>query len=163
MVTATKAADANTGTPAEPGTIEGTLAWKPIIKGSVKLQVSFTKDGNNLRGFVVDRKNVSATTPEEANIGTLVVIDALSNKVIEGVLDVTTDNATNKPKSYIDYSSGNLKVTFASGSALLDDSSTLVDYRYDNRQVGDGAIGTNQLKVPEVSIRIDSMPVLKII
>ena len=45
----------------------------------------------------------------------------------------------------------------------MEDSSTLVDYRYDNRQVGDGAIGTNQLKVPEVSIRIDSMPVLEII
>ena len=78
-------------------------------------------------------------------------------------MDTSTDTATNKPKTYIDYSSGNLKVTFASGSALMEDSSTLVDYRYDNRQIGDGAIGTNQLQIPDVSIRIDSMPVLEII
>lgn len=79
-------------------------------------------------------------------------MDAISNKAIEGVIDST--------QSYMEYTSGNLKVVFASGATLLEDSSTLVDYRYDNRQVGDGAIGTNQLQVPEVSIRIDSMPVV---
>ena len=151
---------------ANPGTIEGTLAWKPIIKGSIKLTVNFKNNSNpnnTIRAFIVDRKNISATTVEEANLGTLVVVNALDGKVIEGVLNTATETNATKPNSYVDYASGSIKVVFASGYTLLEDSSTLVDYRYDNRQVGDGAIGTNQLQVPEVSIRIDSMPVLEII
>ena len=43
---------------------------------------------------------------------------------------------------------------------LETNSQTAVNYAYNNMSIGDGAIGTNALQVPEVDIRIDTLPVV---
>ena len=139
------------GLPINNGSIEGSLAWKPILKGSIKIPVAYTKGTTQAQGYIVDRRDTSANAT--GTTGKLAVIDALSSNAVEGVLADT---------STVNYTSGAVKVDFASGVTLTDSTltSVLVDYKYDNRQVGNGAIGTNQLQVPEVNIRIDTMPVV---
>lgn len=121
------------------GTITGTLAWKPIIKGSIKIPIQYKGTGDSTSAFVVDT----------AKDGTLTLEDAQGNAV-ENVLGTST----------INYDSGALSVTMASGVTLEPYSMTLANYAYNNKSIGDGQIGTNALTVPEVDIKIETMPVI---
>jgi len=122
------------------GTITSSLSWKPIIPGTIKMQVRY-KDatGNPAVGFVVDT----------AKDGTLKLVDPEGNDVAS-VLGTAT----------IDYASGALNVALTGDNELVDAKSVQLNYHYNNKSIGDGQIGTNALKVPEVNIRIDTLPVV---
>ena len=118
--------------------VTGTLAWAPIIKGTVRIPVQYKKDENSVIGEVVD-------TPKD---GTLILRDPLTHEKIE---DPTLTTGT------IDYESGAIEIDL---TGLENNSQTLANYRYNNMSIGDGAIGTNALQVPEVDIKIDTLPVV---
>lgn len=120
------------------GTIKGNLAWGPIVKGTVRIPVQYKDGGESKVGWLTDQKKD----------GTLVVVSAGDGTEQESVVTSAT----------IDYDSRKIDVTFEKD--LEDNSSTSVSYRYNNMSIGDGAIGTNALMVPEVDIKIDSMPVI---
>lgn len=117
------------------GKIEATLAWSPIVKGTIRIPVQY-KDEESKIAWVVD-------TPKD---GTIAVVD-VEGKTVEGVATGT-----------IDYTSGKLTVNFT--KELEENSLTALTYRYNNLSIGDGAIGTNALHVPQVDIKIESMPVI---
>lgn len=117
------------------GTIKGNLSWGPIVKGTVRIPVQY-KDTDSKIAYVTD-------TPQD---GTLAVLDT-EGKTVE---DVATGT--------IDYDSGKIDVTFQKD--LEENSNTVVTYRYNNLSIGDGQIGTNQLQVPQIDIKIESMPVI---
>lgn len=120
--------------------LTGNLAWKPLLKGSIKVAVSYTKNGETKTVNVVD----------STQDGKLVAVDALGAKV-EDVLETAT----------IDYNSGAISITLASETTLDENvAGFTVDYHYDQKSIGDGAIGSNTLKTPEVNIKIESMPVV---
>jgi hypothetical protein len=123
------------------GKIEGTLAWKPIVQGSIKIPVQYKKsaEGESAIGYLVDT----------AKNGTLSLIDA-QNAAVTDVIGTAT----------VDYTSGAISVTMATTAVLEANSTTLANYSYNNKSIGDGAIGTNALTVPEVDIKIETMPVI---
>lgn len=125
---------------AAAGTVTGTLAWSPIIKGSVKVPVTIKKDGATTTAFVVD-------TPKD---GTFKIVDATGAALDAALIGDCS----------INYESGSFSVKVGTGVTLSEDTAGTVDYSYDNKSIGDGAIGTNALKVPEVNIKIDTMPVI---
>lgn len=130
-----------TVTPGEAaaGTITGTLAWKSIIQGSVKIPIQYKTTGESTIAYVVD----------SAKDGTLKVVDA-QGKAVDKVIDSST----------IDYTSGAISIRMATGATLEANSTTLANYSYNNKSIGDGAIGTNALTVPEIDIKIETMPVI---
>lgn len=121
----------------QSGTIKGTLAWTPIVKGTIRIPVQYKDDGESKVAWVTD-------SPKD---GTINVVDPITGKAVEGVATGT-----------IDYTSAKLDVTFT--KELEANTSTAVTYHYNNMSIGDGAIGTNALHVPEVDIKIESMPVI---
>lgn len=127
---------------ATAGKVTGTLAWKPIIKGSVKIPIQYkaTDSSASAIGYVVD-------TDKD---GTLKLVDAATGKNIDNVLGTST----------INYNSGAVSITMDTNASLEANSTTLANYSYDNKSVGDGAIGKNALTVPEVDIKIETMPVI---
>lgn len=119
------------------GTIKTTLSWMPIIRGTVRIPVQYKKDGQSYIGTVVD-------SPKD---GTLKLVDPATHTEVEGQMTTGT----------IDYDTGvvDIKIT-----DLETNSQTAANYAYNNMSIGDGAIGTNALEVPEVDIRIDTLPVV---
>jgi hypothetical protein len=124
---------------ATAGTITGNLAWKPIIKGSLRIPVQYKKGADSMIGYVVDT----------AKDGTLTLVDS-NDATVEGGLGTAT----------INYESGAISIAMGTGVTLEANSTTLANYRYNNKSIGDGAIGTNALTVPEVDIKIETMPVI---
>lgn len=127
---------------ATAGKITGTLAWKPIIKGSIKIPIQYKKtdSAQSAIGYVVDKNQD----------GNLILIDPATETQISDVLGAST----------INYTSGAVSITMATDATLEKNTTTLANYHYNNKSVGDGAIGTNALMVPEVDIKIETMPVI---
>jgi len=125
---------------AESGVISGTLAWKPLIKGTVNIPLT-VKNASNV--------NFAIKVVDTAKDGTLIAVNAVSG---EAISDIITD-------ATINYESGALTFKLATGYTLVTDTVT-AGYHYDQKSVGDGAIGTNALQVPEVDIKIATMPVI---
>lgn len=122
------------------GTIAANLAWKPIVKGSIKVQATVKQGGATKVVFISDKKKD----------GTLVAVDVEGHD-LTGILDGSGNS--------INYDSGAVAVKFAIAIDLQNDGAH-VDYRYDNMSIAGGAIGENALKVPEVNIKIDTMPIV---
>ena len=122
--------------------IATTLAWKPIIPGFIKVQIPYT-DANGAAkiGYAVDK----------AKDGTITMVDQ-KGEAVANVLGTST----------IDYTTGALSIKLAGDNVLEQESEKNIQltYHYNNRSIGDGQIGTNALKVPEVNIRIDTLPVV---
>ena len=119
----------------DTGKIEGTLAWRPIIKGSIRVPFQYKDGGESKIGFAVD-------TDKDGN---LKFVDS-EGQAIDGAATGT-----------IDYESGKIEINATKEFEAND--MTGANYRYDNLSIGDGAIGTNALHVPEVELRMETMPV----
>ena len=116
--------------------LTGTLAWKPLIKGSIKIPLTVTIATVPTAVFLVDTlKN-----------GSLIAVDANGTAVAGAVTAAT-----------INYASGAIAATLASAPAS---TPVTLSYNYDQKSVGNASIGSNQLQVPEVNIKIETMPVV---
>lgn len=124
------------------GVISGNIAWKPVIKGSVKIPLVVKVSGVNTSIELVDT----------AKDGSLVAVNPVTGEAVAGVLDATEGGTIN-------YNTGAIEATIAAGNEIVT-STVVMSYHYDQKSVGNGAVGTNQLAVPEVDIKIETMPVI---
>ena len=123
---------------AEKTQITGMLSWKPVLPGTVKINgVTIAKEGQSVVVDLVQDKAgaFKAFTADGAELAGVVASGA-------------TNTAT-----------GETVITLAEGCTI---ESTIVSasYQYDNKSIGNGAIGTNAMMVPEVDIKIETMPVV---
>lgn len=127
--------------------VTGTLSWRKVIAGTVSIPMEVKVDAGATVAIVVS----------DDGAGKLIAKTVAGVDVTSTYLDATT--------SVVDYTTGALTVdlkTVADPASQVTCESVAVtaEYDYDQKSVGDGAIGTNQLKVPEVQIKIESMPVI---
>lgn len=113
--------------------LTATFAWTPVIKGSVVIPVTVGGQTVELRDTAKD--------------GTLSVVDPVSGEAVEGVATTAT----------IDYETNAIDVTL---SGAPENDQVVMSYHYDNKSVGSAQVGDNRLQVPEVNIKIETMPVI---
>lgn len=116
----------------------GNLSWLPALPGTFEIDGSVN----------VGKKPVAFKLVDDQN-GGFAVLEAFTNKPIDGLTVAGT----------INYDTGAYEATFT--GATFDDTATYtVDYHYNQKSIGDGQIGDNTLKVPEIQIKIASIPII---
>lgn len=142
----------------------GTLAWTPVLAGTLAIE-GVTTDGKN---FVIKdatggdlqaikygqgmeyAQSGSLVRPEpHTNPNTFIVLDRYTNEPLKGATATGTVN----------YKTGAIDITVSGITVKEEDETFSANYRYNQRSIGDGQIGSNQLKVPEVQTEIKPIPV----
>ena len=149
----------------ETSKYSGNAAWLPVIPGTLRINgitdagqnftiIDAAKSqvmGMNFQNGVTSADSISLVGDQTVESSTeFVVVDRFTGKPIKGL------TATGS----INYKSGAIDITFAGANVVLEEGELpLIDYRYNQRSVGSGAIGENTLKVPEIETRIVPVPV----
>lgn len=124
--------------------VTGTIAWKPIIKGTIKIPLTVTMaDASKKLVYFVD-------TPKD---GTLIATDPVTGLPVANTLSV----AGGALGATVNYDNGAVAIETV---GVVTTSTVVMNYAYDQKSIGTGAIGSNQLAVPEVDIKIETMPVI---
>lgn len=119
-------------------TFKGNAAWLPVLPGTFEINGAATVDGNAVAFKLVD---------DEA--GGFNLVDAFTGAQIDGLTVTGTFN----------YDSGAYTATIAGGT--FDETTTWsANYHYNQKSIGNGQIGDNTLKVPEIQIQIASIPII---